>query len=131
MSRIELIVIGASAGGLDALMTIVKALPRRLPATVIVVMHNNGRSRLSGILARAGTLPVVVPEHGDPLVHGRILVPPQDHHLLVSRRGLILNSGPRENGFRPAIDPLFRTAAQAYGPGVAGVILSGGLDDGT
>ena len=131
MSRIELVVIGASAGGLDGLLTIVRDLPRRLPATVIVVVHNNGRSHLPGILARVGTLPVVVPEHGDPLVHGRILVPPQDHHLLVSRRGVILNSGPRENGFRPAIDPLFRTAAQAYGTGVAGVILSGGLDDGT
>jgi two-component system, chemotaxis family, protein-glutamate methylesterase/glutaminase len=131
MSRIELVVIGASAGGLDGLLTIVRDLPPRLPATVIVVVHNNGRSNLPGILARAGTLPVVVPEDGDPLVHGRILVPPQDHHLLVSRRGVILNSGPRENGFRPAIDPLFRTAAQAYGTGVAGVILSGGLDDGT
>ena len=131
MARIELIVIGASAGGLDGLLTIVKDLPPRLPATVIVVMHNNGRSHLAGILARAGTLPVVVPEHGDRLMPGTIVVPPQDHHLLVSKRGVILNSGPRENGFRPAIDPLFRTAARAYGAGVAGVILSGALDDGT
>ena len=131
MARIELIVVGASAGGLDALLAIVKDLPPRLPATVIVVMHNNGRSHLPAILARAGTLPVVVPEHGDALMPGTIVVPPRDHHLLVSGRGVILNSGPRENGFRPAIDPLFRTAARAYGAGVAGVILSGALDDGT
>ena len=82
---------------------------------MIVVVHNNGRSHLPGILARAGTLPVVVPEHGDPLVHGRTLVPPQDHHLLVSRRGVILNSGPRENGFRPAIDPLFAPPRRPMG----------------
>ena len=131
MARIELIVIGASAGGLDGLLTIVKDLPPRLPATVIVVMHNNGRSHLPAILARAGTLPVVVPEHGDRLMPGSIVVPPPDHHLLLSGHGVILNSGPRENGFRPAIDPLFRSAARTYGAGVAGVILSGALDDGT
>ena len=131
MSDIELIVIGASAGGLDGVLTIVRQLPARLPACVIVVVHNNGRSHLPAILARVSELPVAVPENGDEITPGRILVAPQDYHLLVNGRHLVLHSGPRENGFRPAIDPLFRTAARAYGSRVMGVVLSGALDDGT
>jgi two-component system chemotaxis response regulator CheB len=131
MAQIELIVIGASAGGLDGLLTIVTHLPPSLPASVIVVMHNNSNSQLPAILARAGALPVAVPEDGDTIVAGRILVAPPDYHVLVSRGRVVLNRGPRENGFRPAIDPLFRTAARAYRGRVMGVILSGALDDGT
>lgn len=130
MAQIELIVIGASAGGLDGLLTIVKHLPASLPATVIVVMHNSSSSQLPAILARASALPVAVPKHGDRIAPGRILVAPPDYHVLVSRGCIVLSRGPRENGFRPAIDPLFRSAARAYSGRVMGVILSGALDDG-
>ena len=130
MAQIELIVIGASAGGLDGLLTIVKHLPTSLTACVIVVVHNNSSSQLPTILARTSALPVAVPEDGDPIVPGRILVAPPDYHVLVVRGRVVLNRGPRENGFRPAIDPLFRTAARAYSGRVMGVILSGALDDG-
>jgi two-component system chemotaxis response regulator CheB len=131
MAHVELIVIGASAGGLDGLLTIVKSLPHSLPASVIVVMHNNTTSNLASILARVSALPVGVPENGDAIAPGRVLVAPPDYHLLVTKGGVVLHRGPRENGFRPAIDPLFRTAAQVYGNRVMGVILSGALDDGT
>jgi two-component system chemotaxis response regulator CheB len=130
MAQIELIVIGASAGSLDGLLTIVKHLPTSLTACVIVVVHNNSSSQLPTILARTSALPVAVPEDGDPIVPGRILVAPPDYHVLVARGRVVLNRGPRENGFRPAIDPLFRTAARAYRGRVMGVILSGALDDG-
>ena len=128
---IEMIVIGASAGGLDGVQTIVKQLPPSFPACVAIVIHNNGRSHLPAILARVSELPVVVPENGDAIVPGRIIIAPQDHHLLVSEGTLTLHQGPRENGFRPAIDPLFRTAARAYGNRVMGILLSGAQDDGT
>ena len=128
---IEMIVIGASAGGLDGVQRIVKQLPASFPACVAVVIHNNGRSHLPAILARVSELPVVVPESGDAIVPGRIVIAPQDHHLLVSERTFMLHQGPRENGFRPAIDPLFRTAARAYGNRVMGILLSGAQDDGT
>jgi two-component system chemotaxis response regulator CheB len=130
MGQMELVVIGASAGSLDGLLTIVERLPASLPASVIVVVHNNSSSRLPAILARASSLPVAVPKHGDPVTAGRILVAPPDYHVLVSRGRIVLNRGPRENGFRPAIDPLFRSAARAYKGRVIGVILSGALDDG-
>lgn len=130
-ARIEMIVIGASAGGLDGVLTIVRQLPASFPACVAIVIHNNGRSHLPAILARVSELPVVVPENGDAIVPGRIVVAPHDHHLLVSDRTFTLHSGPRENGFRPAIDPLFRTAARAYGNKVMAILLSGSQDDGT
>lgn len=129
--EIEMIVIGASAGGLDGVQRIVKQLPASFPACVAIVIHNNGRSHLPAILARVSELPVVVPENGDAIVPGRIIVAPPDHHLLVSEGTLMLHQGPRENGFRPAIDPLFRTAARAYGNRVMAILLSGAQDDGT
>lgn len=131
MAQVELIVIGASAGGLDGLLTIVNHLPPSLPAGVIVAVHSHSSSQLSVILARESALPVKAAEDGDAIAPGRILVAPPDYHVLVSRGRVALGRGPRENGFRPAIDPLFRTAASAYRDRVMGVILSGGLDDGT
>jgi two-component system chemotaxis response regulator CheB len=82
-------------------------------------------------LTRRGNLPAVHPRNGEPIQNRRIYVAPPDHHLLVDPAIVRVTHGPRENGHRPAVDPLFRTAARAYGPQVIGVILSGSLDDGT
>lgn len=129
----EIVVIGASAGGVEALKEIVAALPAGFPAAVFVVIHfpSHATSNLPAILTRAGALQAVHPEDGDPIEAGRIYVAPPDWHLLVERGQVRLTQGPRENGHRPAVDPLFRSAAVAYGRGVVGVVLSGNLDDGT
>ncbi|HET7460776.1 MAG TPA: chemotaxis protein CheB [Longimicrobium sp.] len=128
-----IVVIGASAGGVEALRCIVEALPDGFPAAVFVVVHfpPHASSSLPAILSRAGTLPAVHPEDGDPIEPGRIYVAPPDLHLLVERGRIRLSRGPRENGHRPAVDPLFRSAAVAYGRRVVGVVLTGNLDDGT
>ena len=129
----DLIVVGASIGGLEALRSIVAGLPPDLPAAVCVVWHlaPDSPALLPEILARAGPLPALHPQDGDALQPGRIYVAPPDQHLLLEAGRLRLSRGPKENRFRPAIDPLFRSAARAYGPRVIGVILSGALDDGT
>src|SRR5262245_26845401 len=129
----DIIVIGASAGGIRALQELVAALPPDLPAAVFVVQHQSADSpgMLSGILGRAGTLPTVVPDEAALLEPGRIYIAPPDRHLLVERGRAVVVRGPKENRHRPAIDPLFRSAAWAYGPRVIGVVLSGELDDGT
>jgi two-component system chemotaxis response regulator CheB len=133
MPNRDVIVIGASAGGVEALQEVVRGLPRDLPAAVLVVLHMppaGGRS-LPGILARATDL-VVGPAHdGEALEHGRVYVCVGDKHLLVGADEVHVRAGPRENGHRPAVDPLFRSAARFYGPRVIGVILSGTLSDGT
>ena len=133
MSKVELVVIGASAGGLDGLLTIVRELPASLPATVVIAMHTNssGMTYLPDILARVSSLPVTFATHGQKIGIGQILVAPPDFHVTVRSRSLMLSRGPRENGFRPAIDPLFRTASRAYRTRLMGIILSGALDDGT
>ncbi|CAH2603574.1 Chemotaxis protein CheB [Rhodovastum atsumiense] len=127
-----IIVIGASAGGVEALQRLAACLPPTLPAAVFVVLHIGPRfSALPEILSRAGTLPACHAVDGAPIRPGRIYVAPPDHHLLITPGQMRLSRGPRENRARPAIDVLFRSAAQAYGPQVVGVVLTGGLNDGT
>jgi two-component system, chemotaxis family, protein-glutamate methylesterase/glutaminase len=126
------IAIGASAGGVEALQALVAGLPADLPATLLVVLHipRHAPSALPGILRRAGRLPAVPAEHGMPARPSMIYVAPADHHLLIRDRYLELSVGATENGHRPAIDPLFRSAAVAFGAGAIGVVLSGARDDG-
>ena len=129
----QIVVIGASAGGLQALSTIVSALPANLPASVLIVVHSssNGPGVLPDILERISSLRVAFATDDEALVRGRIYIARPDFHLIVNRNTVSLVHGPRENGFRPAIDPTFRTAAREHGPRVIGVVLSGALSDGT
>ena len=128
----DLIVVGASAGGVEALRELTAGLPADLPASVLVVLHlpTGGTSALPAILGRSGPLPSRSAIDGELLEHGEIYVAPPNHHLLVMDGRLVLSHGPTENGRRPAIDALFRSAAIVAGPGVTGVLLSGVLDDG-
>lgn len=125
-------VIGGSAGGIDALLTLVQGLPRDLNAAVFVVIHSaNDDSQLPGILARRGKLRAVHAQNGEIFQRGCIYVAPPDVHMLLDPERIRLLRGPKENRHRPAVDPLFRTAAEVHGPRVIGVILSGSLADGT
>lgn len=128
----DIVVIGASAGGVEALSNVLAGFPRDLRAAVLVVLHvARGRSMLPEILSRAGRLPASHPEDGDPIEYGKVFVARPDHHLIVEPGKVRVVHGPTENGCRPAVDPLFRSAARAYGPRVIGVVLTGALDDGT
>lgn len=129
----DIIVVGASAGGVETLKHLVRDLPRDLPAALMVVVHLSPQSPgfLPAILERAGALPARAPKDYEAIEPGQIYVAPPDRHLLVEQGTLRVVHGPKENRHRPAIDPLFRSAAWMYGPRVAGVILSGTLDDGT
>lgn len=129
----DIIVVGTSAGGIEALRLLVAGLPEDLAASVFVVLHTSADSPglLADILGRAGDLPAHNATDGERIRPGRLYVAPPDRHLLIEPGVVRVTRGPRENRFRPAIDPLFRSAAQVYGPRVIGVILTGYLDDGT
>ena len=133
MAKKDIVVIGASAGGMQALQKLVERLPRDLPASVFVVWHlaPGVQSILPSILTKVGALPAAHPEDGDRIEPGRIYVAPNDHHMLLEKGYIRVARGPKENRFRPAVDPLFRSAAYVYGPRVIGVVLTGALDDGT
>lgn len=137
MAGHDLIVLGASAGGVEAVSALLAGLPPDLAAAVCVVIHQRPdvESRLPRVLSRKTMLPVVVARQGARITPGTVYVAPPDLHLFVEcdERGGVLRlaRGPRENRARPAVDPLFRSAALAFGPRVIGVILSGALDDGT
>ncbi|MBE9169151.1 chemotaxis protein CheB [Pleurocapsales cyanobacterium LEGE 06147] len=129
----RIIVIGASAGGVETLRKLVAGLPADLPAAVFVVIHISPHSNsvLPKILSRAGSLEALHPTHGEIIQPGRIYVAPPDYHMLLKPGQIQLTRGAKENNSRPAIDVLFRTAARAYDSQVIGVLLSGLLDDGT
>jgi two-component system chemotaxis response regulator CheB len=133
MPHRDIVVVGASAGGIEALRELFAGLPPNFGAPVFVVLHlpAEAGSMLPEILSRAGPLPAVNPQDGDPILPGRVYVAPPDQHLLLEPGRVRLQRGPKEHRHRPAVDPLFRTAARAYGDRVVGVILTGALDDGT
>lgn len=134
MQRRDIIVVGTSSGGIDALKELVSQFPRDLKAAVFVVLHVAPYSLgiLPEILERAGPLPASNAADWEQIEHGRIYVAPPDRHLLLESSGHVrVTRGPRENRFRPAVDTLFRSAAHAFGTRVVGVILTGWLDDGT
>ena len=128
----DIIAIGGSAGAIEAVSTIVRALPPTLPAAVAVVVHHYQRAPniFGKILDSLQTLPATTVEDEAPLEHGRIYVPSSDRHLTIAPGSLHAIRTAKENRARPAIDPLFRSAAKAYGRRVVGVVLTGNLDDG-
>ncbi|WP_018622195.1 chemotaxis protein CheB [Spirosoma luteum] len=133
MAKRDIIVIGASAGGVYALKELVMALPASFPASIFVVLHKSATepSYLPQILSQAGQLPADHPEDGTSIQSGHIYIAPPDRHLLLEPGRVLVRKGPKENRFRPSIDALFRSAAYTYGPRVIGVVLTGMLDDGT
>ncbi|MBX9826471.1 MAG: chemotaxis protein CheB [Xanthobacteraceae bacterium] len=132
MANRDIIAIGTSAGGVEALLFLAKHFPREFPAAVIVTIHlpNHGASSLDEILARGGPLPAAFAEHGARLRKGRIHIAPPDRHLLIENDRMVLGQGSRENNSRPAIDPMLRSIALCCGPRSIGVVLTGTLSDG-
>lgn len=131
--RARIVVVGGSAGALEVLVEVVSRLPGDFPAPIIVAIHfpASSISHLANVLDRAGPLPAASAVDGDALLPGRIYVPPADHHVVVTATTVRLNREARENGHRPAIDPLFRSAAEHHGAGTVALLLSGMLDDGS
>ena len=133
MPKHDIFVIGASAGGVEALQKLISELPAEFPGAVFVVTHLPSRSRsfLPEILTKAGKLVAAHPEDGERIQNGRIYVAPPDHHLVLAREHVHLSLGPKEQHHRPCINVLFRSAALAYGERAVGMVLTGELDDGT
>jgi two-component system chemotaxis response regulator CheB len=129
----DIVVLGGSTGGLDAMRSIVGQLSKDFRGSLFVVLHTAADSPgvLGAILERAGALPAYTVRSQERIQPGAIYVPAPDHHLVLEPGLVCATRGPKENRFRPAVDPLFRSAAQVYGPRAIGVILTGGLDDGT
>ena len=133
MVKRDIIVVGASAGGLSPLKSFVSSLPPGFEGSVFVVLHipPYSETRLASILSKAGPLKAVQPKDGEVIKPGMIYVAANDHHLLLENSKVIVKKGPKENRFRPSIDALFRSAAYVYGSRVIGIVLSGLLNDGT
>src|SRR4051812_19665488 len=131
MPKPDIVVIGASAGGVEALQLLASGLPVGFEAALFVTLHiGAGPSVLDTILSAAGPLPAKRPKDGEQIQRGTIYVAPPDYHMLVAQGRIHLSHGPKENRTRPAINPMFRSAASNYRGRVAGVVLSGALDDG-
>ena len=133
MAHRDIIVIGASAGGIQAVARLLQGLATDIPASVFVVVHTapDGDGRLPFVLARGSDWKIAYAEDGDQFSPGSVYVAPADQHLLIRPGRVQVVRGPRENRFRPAVDPLFRSAAETYGSRVIGIVLSGSLNDGT
>lgn len=134
MPNRDIVVIGASAGGIEALQTILSALPWDFPGSAFVVLHTSEDSPglLPEILNRASKVPVMYAVHNAPILPARVYIAPSgQRHMLIDRGQVKLKAGPRENRSRPSIDTLFRSASVAYGTQVVGVVLTGNLDDGS
>ena len=129
----RVVVAGASAGGLEPLVALVRGLPADFAAPVCIVLHTSPHSpgRIAQVLARASRLPVGNAVDDEPLRAGHVYVAPPDRHLVLELGRVRLTHGPRENRQRPAVDALFRSAAYVYGSRAIGIVLSGALDDGT
>lgn len=134
MPKRDIIVIGASAGGVEALLKLIHSLPKDINASIFIVLHLApfSESNLPNIINRACGLKASHPKDGEEIKPGHIYVAPPDHHLLFEKGNRIgVKKGPMENRFRPSVDALFRSAALIHGPRIIGIILSGLLDDGT
>jgi two-component system chemotaxis response regulator CheB len=133
VAKKDIVVVGASAGGMEALQQLVRHLAADLDAALFVVWHTSPsvRSILPELLSKAGPLPAAFAVDREPVRSGKIYVAPPDHHMLLEDGFVRIARGPKENRFRPALDPLFRSAAYVYGPRTIGVVLTGALDDGT
>src|SRR5579871_3729461 len=131
MRGCDIIVIGASSGGIEAISEILSGLPKELNAAIFVVLHIGSReNHLVQVLGRASNLPVSQAVDGAEIRKGQVYLAAPDNHLLLTPKGMRLVHGRRENFSRPAIDPLFRSAALAFGNRVIGVVLTGGRSDG-
>ena len=132
MANRDVLAVGTSAGGVEALIFLAKHFPRDFPASVLVTIHlpRHGPSSLDEVLSHAGPSPAVFAIDNDTLRKGRIYIAPPDRHLIVDDDRLSLGEGPRENNTRPAIDPMLRSAAVCCGPRAIGVVLTGTLGDG-
>jgi two-component system chemotaxis response regulator CheB len=128
----DVIVIGASAGGVEALIQLFSTLPAKLPAVIAVVIHRSPlyNLHLLNVLGRHATMPVREPKPDKSLTAGTIYLAPRDQHMLLKGKQIELSRGPKEHFTRPAVDPLFVSVAEQYGPRVIGVLLTGSGDDG-
>ena len=128
MSPLGLLVVGAPHDASAEVEALLASLPASLPVPVVLAVHRGAQERLAGSLARRCPLPVLEPDDKEALVEGRVYLAPSGYHLLVDRGAICLSREPAEHGQRPAIDPLFESAADAYGPAVAALLFSGHED---
>ena len=132
MAPLSIVVIGASAGGVTALRALTAGLTLPLSAPILIVLHIGAlSSELPALLNAAGVTPAKHAKDGEQILSGHIYVAPPDRHMIIADGRISLSRGPKENWARPAIDPLFRSAAEAFGPSAIGVILTGDLNDGS